>query len=107
VHQFKLAAEEPNKPIALVVDPNKSIPTPVAPKDCKLANKDPAATAPIAACQEAAIEPPVIPSEPKPNKGSIEHPTIPPTSVEPKINFFLIDKLASLTRGVPQLGQLL
>ncbi len=39
---------------------------PVAPADCKIANRDPVVTFPIAAYIPAAIDPPTIPAPPKP-----------------------------------------
>ncbi len=64
--------------------------TPVAPKDCKVANADPAATAPIEDCVKAAIEPPAIPAEvkPAPVKAILPAATVPPITAVPTASLF-------------------
>ena len=59
-----------NNPVNAAKNPAPivKIKTPVAPKDCKIANKDPAETSPIEDCSPAANEPAAIPAGQNPIK---------------------------------------
>lgn len=100
----------PSQTFILITIPNaneyvndKSLPSPVAPRDCKIENKLPAATIPILDCHEAANDPAATPAVVNPRTGSNTMPKIPVTAVLPNINFLNLRKFASFTIDFPQL----
>ncbi len=83
---------KPIPPTANAPSPNVLAETkaPVAAKDCKVANADPAATAPIDDCAAAAIDPAAIPADvkPAPVKAILPTATVPPKTAVPTAKFF-------------------
>lgn len=105
VHQSNFTANDVNRPNADPVPPNKRQPRPVAPNDCNVANRLPAATAPILDCHAAAVDPATIPPTPNPINGSNMKPKPPSVATNPAvtppriIHRFFVETIGRLQSG--------